>query len=136
MTSSFTSPLIVRVEPRERSGRGIYTVMQPFIYLVGDMESDVVIMVDAGFETDLASIPRLARLFISPSGLHAKASVLHDALYRRKAGVSSGCEYLVERHHADDVYNEAMQVSNVPRWRRRVIYAVVRAFGWIAYNRN
>ena len=131
--SSFTEPLIVRVEQRERSGRGVYTVMEPFSYHVGEEESGIEIMVPQGFETDFASIPRLARLIISPSGLHAKASLIHDALYHGGCLLAGWQEAIISRRRADQVFLEAMQVLAVPRWRCWVIYFSVRLFGWIAW---
>jgi hypothetical protein len=124
--SSFTAPLIVRVEQRERAGRGLYTVMEPFTYQVGRVDSGVEITVPAGFETDLASIPRLARWLISPGGLHAKAAVLHDALYHDAAQRQW---FQLTRENADETFLEAMEVLGVPAWRKQVMYYSVRLFG-------
>ncbi|MBL4757561.1 MAG: DUF1353 domain-containing protein [Rhizobiales bacterium] len=124
--SDFTSPLIVRVEQRERSGRGVYTVMQPFTYHVGKKNSGLEIEVPAGFETDFASTPWYARWMISPGGLHAKATVLHDALYR---GVAIHPKVFINRKVADDILLEAMEVLKVPMARRTIIYVSVRLFG-------
>jgi len=124
--SDFTSPLIVRVEQRERSGRGVYTVMQPFTYHVGEKNSGVEITVPAGFETDFASIPWFARWLISPGGLHAKAAVMHDALYR---GVAIHPKIFINRKGADDITLEAMEALKTPVFRRTTIYVFVRLFG-------
>ena len=132
--SSFTSPLIVRVEQRERAGRGVYTVMQPFSYEVGQKGSGIAIMVPDGFETDFASIPRIARLIVSPSGLHAKASLIHDALYHGGALFTGWPEGEITRRRADLVFLEAMQVLKVPRWRCTIIYLSVRLFGWVVWT--
>jgi hypothetical protein len=45
--------------------------------------------------------------------------VLHDDLYAKRA----------ERSFADRVFLEAMEAEGVPWWRRRLMYAAVRAFG-------
>ena len=124
--SNFTSPLIVRVEQRERSGRGLYTIMQPFFYHVGKENSGLEIEVPADFETDFASIPWVARWFISPGGLHAKAAVLHDALYRN---IALAPRLFVSRKVADDIFLEAMGVLKVPIVRRTTLYIFVRLFG-------
>ncbi len=108
--SSFTTPLIVRVEQRERSGRGLFTVMDSFKYEVGTKGSGVCIVVDEGFETDFASVPRIARWLISPVGLHAKASLVHDALYRGQAKITHGSKHMFRRRVADYLFLEAMTV--------------------------
>jgi len=131
--SDFTSPLIVRVEQRERSGRGVYTVMQPFTYHVGKKNSGLEIEVPAGFETDFASIPWFASWLISPGGLHAKAAVLHDALYRN---APRGISLFISRKGVDDIFLEAMQVLKVPIVRRTTLYIFVRLFGRAFWRRG
>jgi hypothetical protein len=127
--SSFTTPLIIRVEQRERSGRGVFTVQLPFIYEIGCEGSGKEIIVPKGFETDFASIPRIARLFISPVGLHAKAALVHDLLYSNR-------NHTMTRLQADNVFLEAMGVLKVPLFRRTAIYLAVCSFGWIAWRKN
>ena len=125
--SSFTAALIVRVEQRERSGRGLYTLVEPFTYQVGTENSGKAITVRKGFETDFASIPWFARWLISPSGLHAKAALIHDGLYRGVVDLD-GLNYPT-RSETEAIFKEAMQVLNVPKTRRLAIFCFVRIFG-------
>ena len=134
--SSFTDPLIVRVEQRERKGRALFTLVQEFHYFVGPEGSDYIISIRAGFETDFASIPRFARLFISPVGLHAKAALIHDALYRGKAELQGWRHPDFTRHKCDFVFREAMKILNVPFTRRWLMYLSVRAFGGYAFRKD
>ena len=60
--------------------RRIYRVQSPFVY--DDHRTGAVITVERGFETDLGSIPALARWWLSPSDPWAQAFVLHDRLYQ------------------------------------------------------
>ncbi|MBU8921770.1 MAG: DUF1353 domain-containing protein [Bacteroidales bacterium] len=77
------------------------------------------IVVRAGFETDLASIPRIARFFIVKNGRHRAAAIVHDYLCRLKLDFS--------RVRADKIFLEAMKLRGVPRIRRRLMYWAVRA---------
>lgn len=84
MTSSFVTPLEYAPIPgQRREGRQLYCLTSPFVYDIGFKGSGVTIEVEAGFETDFASIPRLADdLFgLNPMGRHNKAVVIHDKLY-------------------------------------------------------
>lgn len=84
MTSSFVTPLAYEPLPGQyRDGRQLFQLTAPFVYDIGHKGSGVSIEVERGFETDFASIPRLADdLFgLNPMGRHNKAVVIHDKLY-------------------------------------------------------
>jgi len=81
------------------------------------------IVVPAGFECDLNSIPRLGWV-ISPKTDYPQAGVIHDWLYRSKAG----------RGVADAVYREALVACGCPEWRAYGRWLALRAFGWGAYD--
>jgi hypothetical protein len=92
-------------------------------------ESDALgcdIVVPAGFETDLASIPRFFWRVLPPLGTYSEPAVVHDWLYSVQSHV---------RVLADKVLLEGMTVHNVPNWQRCSIYYSVRTFGWAAWNR-
>lgn len=94
-------------------------------------ESDIakrVIDIPAGFETDLASIPRSFMGLIPVNGKHRNAAIVHDYLYVKKPGWCS-------RSIADAVFLEAMEVLGESRWRRNAMYAAVRVGGWLYWNR-
>ncbi len=94
-------------------------------------ESDIakrVIEIPAGFETDLASIPRSFMGLIPVNGKHRNAAIVHDYLYVTKPDWCS-------RSLADSVFLEAMQVLGESRLRRAAMYAAVRVGGWVYWNR-
>lgn len=70
--------------------------------------------------TDLASVPRCLWMIFPPHGRYAKAAIVHDYLYSNAIGTKA---------FADNVFNEAMLVLGVPKWRRLAMYWAVRAFG-------
>jgi hypothetical protein len=118
--SSFTTPADLRVLDGYR-----WELLSDFSYHVGAYPSVVVIMVPAGFITDLASIPRALWSLLPPHGRYAKAAIIHDWLYFTGIG---------GRKYADDVFLEAMEVLEVPFWKRKLMYWAVRAFGGEHYG--
>lgn len=77
----------------------------------------VKVIVPEGFETDLASIPRLFRFLIVKNGRHRAAAIVHDYLCRLKMAFP--------RDLADKIFLEAMKVRGVPRIRRTLMYWAV-----------
>ena len=89
-----------------------------------------VVTAEAGFRTDLASIPRILRSLIPQNGRHRRPAVIHDKLYRL-AGLNGWT-----RAEADKAFKEAMTVTGVPSYRKHIMYAGVRAGGWITWKKN
>lgn len=120
--AEFSTPLRIQLIDEWVNGRPTYRLLFPLTYdsLVADMR----IVVYAGFDTDLASVPRLpvSCMFL---GVANKAAVIHDALYQSKK---------VPRSVADDVFLEAMEVSRIPFAVRTSMYLGVRTFGEPSYN--
>lgn len=86
----------------------------------------VIITVPVGFVSDLASIPQLFQPLIPVNDAHCAAAVLHDYLYASKE---------VPRAVADAIFRQAMKDDWVPRWKRVLMWAAVRAFGSWAWRR-
>lgn len=84
--------------------------------------------VPAGFVTDLASIPAMVRVIISPNGPSRRAAVLHDWLYCLHAGT---------RQEADALFLEALEAEGVNWVVRHTMWVAVRSGGWMYWrNRN
>lgn len=117
--SAFLTPL------RFEDENGLpFTLIDPLVY-----ESDVLfaskVVIPAGFQTDLASIPRALWNVLPPVGAYDRAAVVHDFLYRHGG---------VTRVQADGAFLEAMQVCGVGSFRRHLIWLGVRAGGWKPWN--
>lgn len=78
------------------------------------------IVVPQGFITDLASVPRILWSIFPPHGEYAKAAIVHDYMYDNAIG---------SKAEADLVFLEGLEVLNVPKWKRKVLYTAVRLFG-------
>jgi hypothetical protein len=91
-----------------------------------ESRSGRVFTVPAGFLTDFASVPRLFWPILPLSdAVYDKAAVIHDYAVRnrRELGIS-----LLECHQ---VFREALLCAGTGRWKARVMYGAVVAFGWI-----
>lgn len=116
--SSFTDPLLLEAMPEEREGRGLFRLLAPFQYEIGELGSGKIVRVPQGYVTDLCSIPWFARAFLPMSGRVAKPALLHDWL------MDLGDE------RAADVFNEALQVAGVKPTTRKIMVAAVRLWAW------
>jgi hypothetical protein len=92
-----------------------------------------------GYNTNLASIPRIAWSIIGPpSGYghgadYMRAVVPHDYLYEF-AKDSEGC--WVKRSDADRLMLHIMEQCGVHLWRREVMYAAVRVGGLHTWRKH
>jgi hypothetical protein len=115
--SNFTDH--VSIEPFRDNGIWKWCLTAPLAWEVGKEGSGFMVTADAGFVTDLASIPRWARWLFNPYEPEtAKAAVVHDNLLKL------GWE---QRAAAGEFY-AALSADSV-KLRKRIIYylAVVLA---------
>jgi Protein of unknown function (DUF1353) len=89
------------------------------------------ILIQEGFRTDLASIPRILWWVLPPFGDYNEAAVVHDFLYRKLHKKSE-----ITRKEADLIFLVLMERANVHKIIRYTFYVSVRTFGWIAYGKN
>jgi hypothetical protein len=82
--------------------------------------------VSAGFPTDLASIPRIARSIVPQVGRHLQAAIAHDWCYTY-AVFLRGVE--MTRAEADQLFQDGSASLGVPWFRREIMYLAVRAGG-------
>ena len=104
-------------------GKGEWILLAPYSAVWKDGRIDV----PEGFQTDLSSIPRVARSIIPQIGDQNGPSVIHDWCYRyRWKG----------RAISDALFLATMKVKAVNWLRRNIIYAAVRAGGWVTWNKE
>lgn len=93
----------------------------------------------AGFETDLASIPRIFWSIISPEELSLAAPLFHDLIYRRGGRLLQGeldafDGYVFKRAQTDALFLELMTKAGIPKWKRKAAYLAVRGFAGFAWK--
>jgi len=132
--NNFLTPLDIRyVDKRFRQ------ILAPFVYRLDSPDGEEFVNVPVGFLTDFASIPGALRTFWpSPGGPWDKPAVIHDALYQRGyVERADGSKRIIERAEADEIFKEAMNVTETSWYSRRLIYRGVRVGGrgtWNAYR--
>ena len=80
------------------------------------------VVVSKGFMTDYASVPKIFRNIINTYGKRGRAAVVHDWLY------SSRCKIDITRAEADNFFLEIMIEWNVKKYKRFLMYILVRIF--------
>lgn len=94
-----------------------------YVSLAGDC-----ILVPAGFETDLASVPAIGRWLFPRSGRYNEAAVCHDWMY--------WTHFSGDRMKCDRLFREMMAYLGVGRIERNVMFMAVRVGGWGVWNRH
>lgn len=120
--SRFQTPLDMRLMAdadgmplQNRDGRQLYRLLSEFRYQSGVAG---LIVVPAGYVTDLASIPQIMLSLFGE--IAQEPAVPHDFAY------STGC---VSRAVADAMLREACLLTGVPAWKAELIYLGVRVGG-------
>lgn len=85
------------------------------------------IIVPEGFETDLASVPRVPVVYLAVGGRGHKAAVLHDWLYSTT---------MFTRKQCDQYFYHALRESGVNYFYAKAMYAGVRIGGASYYEAN
>lgn len=116
MSKFLTKLRVERVEePKTFFGRATWKLLEPLEYKSGLV--DTTIIVNTGFKTDFASVPRLFLVYALVGDTGHASAVVHDYLCHLK---------FFSRRITDRIFLEALEVEGVPAWRRYIMYAGVR----------
>jgi hypothetical protein len=133
-----------RVEPL---GSNRYRLIEDYVYAWKKDGVHAQLVVPAGFECDLASVPRILWWYISPFDL-GSAVVPHDWIYDHGGKLPEGSHLRLEegvwvdvglpwsRKDADRLFGRMMREANLRKRKRRRAYKAVRIFGWRAWRRR
>ena len=89
--------------------------------------NDIKFSIEEGFETDLASIPKIAWPVLSP--FHSsliRPAIVHDWMYRTTCYFS--------RKQSDLIFYHMLINEGVSHFRASIMYYAVRFFGWNYYE--
>jgi len=127
LPASFPLPVELKwTAPR----RGVF--LAPFQFI---SPSVGLVTVEAGFDTDFASVPRGLWNLYPPDGPWSPAAFIHDFLYWTQATAEMGGKPLT-RAQADAVFLEAMTALGIGWVTRHVLYRAVRLGGGVAWADN
>jgi hypothetical protein len=127
--SKLPPPIITSLGPKNW-----WRLEQEYVYDDGNHR----ITVPAGFEFNMASIPRHFWGLIAPFELSVSAPLVHDFMYHHQGKLPAGSiepKHSYTRQEADLLFRRMMEEEGVPAWRRPLAYYAVRAFGGFAWNR-
>ena len=113
----------------EHIGPNQWRLTEPLHYHSPD--GTVTLAIPAGFECDLASIPRIFWSLLSPAGKYARAAVLHDYLYTIASPRTEET-----RAAADWEFLVAMKAEGVRWLARNTMHQAVRQFGGPVFYRK
>lgn len=90
-----------------------------------DRKSDCCIVIPAGYDTDLASVPAVLRPICATYGAYNRASIVHDWLYEVRGLISvSGPKFT--RWQCDRIFFDIMVTDGVPAWQAVAMYWAVK----------
>ena len=124
MKSEFTTCLDCHLSDNE----SVWILNQPLVY--NSERLNATVSVPKGFETDLASVPRVPVIYSLFGARAHHEAVIHDYLYRIDS------EPVASRKDADKAFLEAMAVRGKPRHIRWPMYLGVRFGGFAAYHKK
>ena len=93
------------------------------------------ICIPRGYKTDLASVPRLARFFVSRAGPHLEACIVHDWLYEAWIVTNEPPNRSMKKF-ADDVLKQALKEAKVRSYTVWAIYQACAKFGGREFRRK
>lgn len=127
MSGFKTDYVDVRIYRWKKNDSDMNELLDDLIYTNTD---GIVYKVPKGFKTDFASIPKILRNIIAPTGKWTNASILHDYLYTK------GYELGVSRKQADKIFYNAMIDSFVANITANIMWFCVRVFARSHYARG
>jgi hypothetical protein len=113
-----------------RNRRRPWRVEDECLYFTGVLGASHKLVVPRGYETDLASVPRVPGIYWRYGNTAVLPSIVHDYLYEFDP-------FGWGRKVADQVFLEAMRAERDPRAAasRWVMYQAVRVGGWRSWRR-
>jgi hypothetical protein len=109
---------LTRLSVRHRAGHS-WVLTEPLVWQ-GKWE---LVVIQEGFETDFASVPKLVRWVIDKSGANSEAAVLHDALWKESQRPDSP---RIDPAHADGAFRRALRETGSSALTRGLMWAAVR----------
>lgn len=117
--------LIELGESLNNSNKIIYELNEDLIFIYNDLE----IIIPKGFQTDLASVPRIPFIYDIWGDRAYREAVLHDYLYRKDSIP------IVSKDIADYIFKQAMISRKQPFYIYYPMYLGVVFFGNPFYHR-
>ncbi len=120
----------------DKLGRDYWRLKASIKFYVGKPEDNLWVWVPEGFLTDGATVPRWMYWLIPPWGRYGHATVIHDYLCENLQ-LYHGVDIAdITRKRADQIFNEALKVTDVNPFIRWLMYSGVTAYRWFSRKTN
>ncbi len=110
-------------------GRTVWRLLEDLVFVLGPRKY----VIPKGFETDLASVPRVPIVYLIWGDRAHREAVLHDYLYRKDSVILNECNLIVSREipkeDADWLFRTAMISRGQPYYIYQPMYLAVRIAG-------
>jgi hypothetical protein len=122
MNNGFLTPLRF-----EKIGAQRWLLLEPLVYRSESFAG--VFVVPRGFQTDLASIPRVLWVIAPKVDIYDQATVLHDCAYANALTTYSDERVYLIKEFCDALFLEALRSLHVNAFRAQLMYLAVKRFG-------
>ena len=137
---SFLEPVVVNIDDN------LWCLVTDYNYSWEFEGKEFSITIKAGFQTDLASVPRIFWSIIPPFGKHSAAAVIHDSLYTGNGNVRiqdgifllDGKEFTQKfsRDECDRLFLRICKEAGTGSIKLYTMYYALKAFGFIAWAKD
>ena len=120
--SRFQTRIILESIPGRSIKQNHFRLVQDLVYRTDVLPTENIIRIEAPFDTDLGSIPRILWSIVGPpSGWYRDATIVHDWLCPRKDSSGVGVPHICDSDMAADVFYEGMiDVIQHSGWSKRI----------------
>lgn len=120
----------IYVPYNESSNEEEYVILHDYVFWSARLQS--VVIVPRWFITDLASIPKPARIIVTKSGKSKLPALVHDVLYFMHSNFPESVTY--SRKTADKVLRDFCEYRGMGKFVSSLVYAGVRVGGSEAFR--
>jgi hypothetical protein len=122
-------------------GDGVWELLQDFTVFIHTEDKTYEVIIQKGFVTDYASVPRIPFAYLLYGGIGNYAAVLHDGLYSNSSLVKA-CDFDTQlpfnpdRAFCDDAFQAGLEARGISSWKAKPMYWAVRWQGGKYYQRK
>lgn len=108
-----------------------FELHKPLAIYLSDDKGSIYVTVPEGDVTDFATTHRLIWSIFPPTGKYGKAATVHGYLITGGTATIYGETRTVDLETAAYIFLLVMELQNVPKWKRVVMYNAVLAYGYV-----
>lgn len=102
-----------------------WLLKKAFTFYIDHVDSNRIVRVPRGFLSDGTTIPAWVRVLVPVMGRHSQAVFLHDYLCEtyKVLRLTNGLPEMedIDRDEVDRIFYQALEVSDIPKWRITLI---------------